>query len=135
MLLLALALFAACPSAPKTEAAVLDTEHHWAAALEHRDRAALDCIISPDFQDTTTEGELRSRDQILGSVADTSRPRSQNKLSDMHARIFGDVAVVKGLNHVMDGAKELAQVRFTDVFIYRDGRWQAVSGHETLVKD
>jgi hypothetical protein len=27
----------------------------------------------------------------------------------------------------------VARVRFTDVFTYRDGRWQALVGHETLI--
>jgi hypothetical protein len=29
--------------------------------------------------------------------------------------------------------KVVARVRFTDVFTYRDGRWQALAGHETLL--
>jgi hypothetical protein len=29
--------------------------------------------------------------------------------------------------------KSLARVRFTDIFTGRDGRWQALAGHETLL--
>jgi hypothetical protein len=37
---------------------------------------------------------------------------------------------------VLDASgKEIARVRFTDVFVYRDGRWQAVAGHETLMPE
>jgi hypothetical protein len=29
--------------------------------------------------------------------------------------------------------KSMARVRFTDIFTYRDGRWQALASHETLL--
>jgi hypothetical protein len=29
--------------------------------------------------------------------------------------------------------KVVARVRFTDVFVHRDGRWQALAGHESLL--
>jgi hypothetical protein len=29
--------------------------------------------------------------------------------------------------------KTVARVRFTDVYVYRDGRWQCVAGHESMV--
>jgi hypothetical protein len=31
--------------------------------------------------------------------------------------------------------KVVARVRFTDVFTYRDGRWQALAGQESLVPE
>ncbi len=35
-----------------------------------------------------------------------------------------------------DGSgKVVARVRFTDVFTYRDGRWQALAGHESLLSE
>jgi len=37
---------------------------------------------------------------------------------------------------VADGmiqAKLITRVRFTDIYVYREGRWQCVAGHESLV--
>jgi len=52
----------------------------------------------------------------------------------MHAHIQGEMAYVRGMNRMTDNrGAVLARVRFTDIFVYRDGRWQAVAGQETLV--
>jgi hypothetical protein len=36
----------------------------------------------------------------------------------------------------MDGqGKIVARVRFTDVYVYREGRWQCVAGHESILTE
>ena len=50
--------------------------------------------------------------------------------------LFGDAAVVRGRTTVsarMNGAPVSARIRFTDVFIRRDGRWQAVASHASTL--
>jgi predicted N-acetyltransferase YhbS len=43
---------------------------------------------------------------------------------------------VRGLNRVVNANGEVvATVRFTDVFVYRERRWQAVAGQETMVTE
>ena len=43
---------------------------------------------------------------------------------------------VRGLNRVVDSSgKVVASVLFTDFFVYRNSRWQAVAGQETMVAD
>jgi hypothetical protein len=52
----------------------------------------------------------------------------------MKARIYDDTAFVRGLNRVLDASgKVTTSVRFTDIFVYRDDRWQAVAGQETFL--
>jgi hypothetical protein len=31
--------------------------------------------------------------------------------------------------------KTVARVRFTDIYVYRDGRWQAVAAHESMLSE
>ena len=79
------------------------------------------------------DGQLHTRDEALARV---SQPRrGTNQLSDLDGHLLGIAGYVRGLNTVIgaDG-KPVAQVRFTDIFVHRQGRWQAVSGQETLVK-
>jgi hypothetical protein len=50
--------------------------------------------------------------------------------------VYGEVGYVRGLNTVTDGdGKILAKVRFTDIFVYRQGRWLAVAAQESLVAE
>ena len=54
----------------------------------------------------------------------------------MKSHIYGEIGYVRGLNTVTDpNGKVIANVRFTDIFVYRDGRWQALCGQETLLND
>ena len=123
---------AACLAQPKTEAALLNLERVWARALSVHDAGTISCFLADEFQDAGVEGELSDRAAALAKIP--NRRPGENRLEDMHAHIFGDAAYVRGLNRVLDASgKEIARVRFTDVFVYRDGRWQAVAGHETLM--
>jgi predicted N-acetyltransferase YhbS len=54
----------------------------------------------------------------------------------MRAHTYGDAGYVRGLNRVVNANGEVvATVRFTDVFVYRERRWQAVAGQETMVTE
>lgn len=130
----AVAAPAECPATkqPKTQQALIDLERDWAQALEKKDVAAVACILAPEFVDTGVDGEVHNRQQALAAIA--QRKDNTNELRDLTVTMLGDAAVVHGANHVRDqAARELAIVRFTDVFAYRAGQWKAVSGHESLV--
>jgi len=126
---------APCPSfGQKDESTLLRLEQTWAKALETRDEATVACLLAPEFEDADVYGAVHQRDKMLAHIQ--NRKPSLNHLEDMHAHIYGDAACVRGLNRVTySSGKELAKVRFTDIFVYRGGTWQAVAGHETLVVD
>jgi hypothetical protein len=132
--MLSIAAAAECPKQPKTEQALIELEHRWAKALEQRNSSAIDCMLAPEFTDSSATGQLYERQQVLAALP--LRKASFNHLQDLHATLLGEAGMVRGLNRVTDTAgHELARVRFTDVFAYRDGRWQAIAGQETLVRE
>jgi ketosteroid isomerase-like protein len=52
--------------------------------------------------------------------------------------LFGTTAVVRGRTVATGTDKGLAidvQLRFTDVFLKRDGAWQAVASHASLIAE
>jgi ketosteroid isomerase-like protein len=124
-----------CPKdQPKTEAALLQLEQNWADALTRKDADTVACMVADEFEDADVDGSLHTRSQMLAHIPER-RPGS-NHLTEMHAHALGDFAFVRGLNEVSDpSGKVVARVRFTDIFTYRDGRWQALAGHETLVAE
>jgi Domain of unknown function (DUF4440) len=134
--LLALAspvLAADCPKEqPKSEAALLELERNWAAALSHKDAETVGCMVADEFEDADVDGSLHSRRQTLEHIP--QRKTGMNHLSEMRARVDGSSGFTRGLATLVDASgKVVARVRFTDVFTYRDGRWQALAAHETLV--
>jgi ketosteroid isomerase-like protein len=122
-----------CPkNQPKTEAALIELEQNWAAALNHKDADTVSCMVSEEFEDADVDGSLHTRSQTLAGIP--NRKPNTNRLSDLRAHVEGNMGFTRGLNTIVDpSGKVVARVRFTDVFTYRDGRWQALAGHETLL--
>jgi ketosteroid isomerase-like protein len=122
-----------CPKdQAKTEATLLQLEQNWADALSRKDADTVACMVAEEFEDAGVDGSLHNRSQMLAGIP--QRKPWTNRLTEMHAHVYGEFGYVRGLNEVSDSSgKVVARVRFTDVFTYRDGRWQALAGHETLV--
>jgi len=123
VLLLSLrALASDCPkNQPKTEAALLELEQNWAAALGRHDADTVACMVAEEFEDADVDGSLHTRNQMLAHIPQR-KPRS-NHLTEMRAHVEGSFGFVRGLNEVLDpSGKIVARVRFTDIFTYRDGR-------------
>jgi ketosteroid isomerase-like protein len=136
LVVLLLALPAPAVACPKnqfqTEAALLELEQNWAQALGRHDADTVACMVADEFEDADVDGSLHTRSQMLAHILQR-RPGS-NHLTEMRAHVEGSFGFVRGLNEVLDPAgKIVARVRFTDIFAYRDGRWQALAGHETLL--
>lgn len=115
------------------KASALEFEQKWLDILNRKDAAALDCILAPDFADTSRKGALRPRPQVLQELMQRKEqdPYTQ-KLTDLQASMFGDTAVVRGMNVISDQqGHEVLRMRFTDVLRYVDGRWLAVAAQET----
>lgn len=121
-----------CPRQPRTAAGVLTTERAWVAALEKRDARALDRILAPDFSDTSWRGELIPKAQVMSALP--SRSASRLKLTDLQPTLIGNVAIVRGINTQSAAGTAMGSVRFVDLFVYRSGRWQAISAQESLVQ-
>jgi ketosteroid isomerase-like protein len=131
---LSLPAFAAdCPkNQPKTEAALINLENTWADALSRKDAEAVACLLSDEFEDADVDGSLKTRAQTLAHIP--QRKPGVNHLSEMRAHVEGNFGYTRGLATLVDASgKVIARVRFTDVFAYRDGRWQALAGHESLI--
>lgn len=124
-----------CPkNQPQTEVALLELEQNWAAALGRHDSDTVACMVADEFEEADVDGSLHTRSQMLAHIPHR-RPGS-NRLSELRAHVDGSFGYVRGLNEVLDPAgKIVARVRFTDVFTYRDGRWQAILAHESLVSE
>jgi ketosteroid isomerase-like protein len=130
-----LALAADCPkNQPKTEAALLELEQNWAAALDRHNADTVACMVADEFEDADVDGSLHTRSQMLAHIP--QRKPGSNHLTEMRAHVEGNFGFVRGLNEILDpSGKVVAQVRFTDIFTYRDERWQALAGQETLLRE
>ena len=125
-------------SSPRTEEAhrkaLIFLEHQWLAA---QDAATLERILASDFVHPVPSGDFLTKAQHIDWV--TKHPRPANLRFDfdrLDVRIYGNTGIANGSVVTKDSdGKEIARNVFTDVFVYHDGRWQAVNGQETDVRD
>jgi Domain of unknown function (DUF4440) len=129
------ALAAICPShQPQDGSALIQIEQSWAKALEVRDADAVGCILADEFEDADPSGKLYNRAETLAQIP--HRRPGQNILSDLTPHVFGGTGYIRGLATLVDAqGKTVARVRFTDIYVYRDQRWLAVAGQETLLPE
>ena len=122
-----------CPkNQAKTKAALVELEKAWAVALAQHDAATVACMLADEFEEADVDGALHTRNEVLEHIP--QRKPGSNGLTELRAGIEGDFGYVRGLNEVKDPSGIIrARVRFTDIFTYRDGRWQAILAHESLI--
>ena len=134
LLLCSLAHAAVCPTGQAKDGPTLvRIEQEWLSASARHDTAALECILADDFEEADSNGALIERSTMLSSPANPSD--SHFELADLHAHVYGDVAYVRGKGVFNDHGVRKEKTRFTDIFVYRDGRWQCVAGHESRFPD
>ncbi len=115
------------------KASALQFEQTWLQVLQHKNTAALKCMLALDFSDTSRTGVLRPRAQVLHELAlHREQDLYRQKLTQMEANLFGDTAVVHGVNAISDQqGHPVLRIRFTDVLYFFKGRWFAVAAQET----
>ena len=115
-------------------------EQDWNDADLNHNAAWYDHNLAYDYSGVSSRtGALSDK---AADVAEAQSPKSKltfAELSEMNARVSGDTAVVTGVNHVK-GTDDKNQafdrrVRFTDVYIRRDGRWQVWATQGTNIVD
>ena len=114
--------------------ALIALENHW---LKNEHNAAeLEHILAADFLHPVVTGDVLNKAQhIKFSSTHLPSPDLAKHFEGLQVRVYGDVGIVNGLvvTTSKDGSKEDKSV-FTDVFIYRDGRWQAINAQENAVQ-
>ena len=111
---------------------VVSLEHTWLAS---GDSATLERILAPDFLHPVFTGDIIDKSEHIAFVAAHPRPASvHTRFERLDVRLYGSTAIATGIvDAAQDGKAGVRQTVFTDVFVKRGGRWQAVSAQETIV--
>jgi Domain of unknown function (DUF4440) len=138
LLLVAATFFAsatfALPEHPASAAmAIKQLENEW---LHVKDVATLNRILASDFVHVLPDGFVTKEQELayrrahgFGDSAPVKR------FAELKVRVYSETAIANGI--VIDTDHRGAVLRktlFTDVFVERNGRWQAVNAQELPVK-
>jgi ketosteroid isomerase-like protein len=113
------------------EQALRDIEQGIARAWMQKDRAFIESVLAVEWSVTQADGTMLTRQTVLATFFDAVTFDS-NAIDDVTVQLFGDTAIVRGrtiASGTFNGAPFSARIRFTDVFIRRDGRWQVIASH------
>ena len=129
--------------AVQTEKDLLGLQDKWAAARIKGDIAFLERFYAQDLRLQVMDGSVVERkddiamfDRVRRGDPNTIKPEYIRDV-DMKVSDYGDTAVVTGKENLKGTYKgtfgEMA-LRFTNVFVRRDGRWQLVLHHSTRIQ-
>jgi ketosteroid isomerase-like protein len=120
------------PAATNDEQTLIGLERKWAEAIVNRDMETLDEIIADDFIGTAWTGDTYSKTKAMNDVEFKVFVAESLNLENVKVSIFGDTAVVS-LTQVekskYDNFDCSGRYGYNDVWVKRDGRWQAVSSY------
>ena len=105
-------------------------------ALLRGDTVALSRMTAVEFNELTRFGTVRTRAANIRDVASGMLHLQSVHYDSLTVRIYGDVAILQGIADnvgTMGGMPFSGRIRYTRVFVRRDGRWQAVTMQHTPI--
>lgn len=118
------------------EDAIRALESRRAEALLKGDTKALAEMVADDFVEISRLGQVRTRADNIRDITSGDLKLTSVKYDDQQVRVYGDVAVLTAVADNVGTARGLpftGKVRFTRIFVRRDGRWQAVLMQQTSI--
>ena len=127
---------------PTSESDVLSTltdlEHEWTVANINADKKKLRRILADDYVGTDPDGTVQGKADYLRTITRNTSIQKWD-FEDLKVNLRGDRASLTGVLRVEVRNREgeiLPQAfRFTDKFVWRDNRWQAVSSEVKVEVD
>jgi ketosteroid isomerase-like protein len=142
VLLMAMVTGGALAEAPTTstnaEAAVRTADTRRFQAMVGRDRQALEGLLADDLTYTHSTGQLESKAQLLELISSGALVYRSIEPEEVAVRVYGDAAVVTGraLIRVENRGQALVlPVRFTSVYVNRDGLWRLAAWQSTRLPE
>ena len=126
----------AAEHAANVEQTLLQLERDWEQANTKNDTAALERILAPEFVSTDSDGRLTTRAEMFARRKSGAVKFTEFTQDDYKVHVLGDTAVVTGrstLKGIRDGKNLSGRERWTDVFVRRNGSWQAVASHSSRI--
>jgi len=86
-------------------------------------------MLSPSYTHTDVRGRFQDRDEWLEYARGRTGAATEITFADVTTRLMGNVAIITGRNDVAGGnivigdERSKLTLRFTQIWIRKDGRW------------
>lgn len=115
---------------------LIDLERRWDAAIHQGDAAFLETLLADEFIATYGDGTRGDKAKEIALVRENTQQVDSRRLDDFIVKVYRDTAVVWFTQHLVGPVQNKpteVQYQYMDVWVIRDGRWQAVASQSTRV--
>ena len=122
---------------PAVRAEILALENQWATAIERQDATAFERLAAEDFRFIEEDGQVLNRAQYIAARSHNPDNVESAVQDEIEIRQYGDAAIATGRSTIRGtrgSVPFVSRFRWTDVYVRRAGRWQAVSGQLTSLQ-
>lgn len=113
-------------------------EEDWNTAIFKKDGKALELLYAKEYTFTDQDGNVSNRQKDIEVITSGKYILlAESVLSDVSVKMYENMAVVKGLSTIkatLNKKDVSGAYRFTDLFVWREGRWQCVSAQSSKVQ-
>lgn len=92
--------------------------------------------LADEYILVTPNGALKTKRDVIRELSTPGLKMEPYEPMEVHVRMYGDSAVVTGRmlqRFVLGGIRYANDLRYTDVYVKRRGRWMIVSAHASAV--
>lgn len=133
--LILLCLLAPMISFAQNEESLKEAELNRFKVMVAKDIPGLQAVLHKDLVYFHSSGMQDSKDTYIASIASGKSSYVAITPEEMQQRVYGKTGINTGiltiLQQAADGAQTTIRLRFTDVFVYANKRWQMVSWQST----
>ena len=124
----------ASSAAEDVEAVITQLERDWVAAIVKKDAVTLDRLLAEELSGTSPTAHTYTKDMAITDLKNGIYVVTSMELDEISVNPYGNVAVAftsQEEKSSYNGTDLSGHYHYTDVWVKRDGRWQAVASHGT----
>lgn len=125
------------PAASGTAEAIKQLERDWIGAMKAHDIDKLSQIIADDWSGLGYDGSKSTKKDFLNDVKSGASKIESFEFGPMDVKVIGTVAIVQGSDTEKSSTKgkdTSGKWVWMDVFMNRNGKWQAVRSQTAMLK-
>jgi ketosteroid isomerase-like protein len=115
---------------------LMQMERDWGQAVAKNDTATVDKFMADDWVGIDFEGKSITKAEAMADMKSGASTTQSYEIGPMKVRELGNTAVVTGSDtekSTYKGKDSSGKYVWTDVWVMRDGRWQAVASQSVKV--
>jgi ketosteroid isomerase-like protein len=123
------------PVKASIEQTLKQMERDWGNAQIKKDYAAIDKILADDWVGIDYDGKVVAKAKMMEDMKSGSSTLTSEELGPITVRVFGNTAVVTGSDTEVStdrGKNSSGKYVWTDIFVLRNAKWQAVASQSTI---